>query len=237
MIRVTILTYRRDAALSLAALRCVRRHLPDAAVTVADDGHDPVTSDVASHIQSLGAGYVQTFWPRRGNLNGADCVRGILATLLDGAADGDVAVKLDADTALRSDGPVRRMLEAGADGFGSHFSTRAFCGLCYGFTGAALRRLVEMADDADISDDEPEDMAVGRLAQAAGLRLHMEWPWSASRPDACWTAYRWPTMPPVERYDQFDVVTLGTMIGRQRVDRSAMAEVFDRLAAKEVKHA
>lgn len=114
MIRITILTFSRDAALSLAALRCVRRRLPDAAVTVADDGHDPVTAEVAAQMQALGARYVQTDFPRRGNLNGSSCVRGILETLLDGTADDDVAIKLDADTVLRSDGPVRRMLAAGA---------------------------------------------------------------------------------------------------------------------------
>lgn len=236
MTRVYIFSYSMDTPLAMAAARCVRRWLPDATVTVADDGHSPAPDEAVSAIRELGAGYVRTYWPRRGNLNGAACVRGILATLLDGAQDGDVVIKLDADTALRSDGPVRRMLAAGADGFGSCFSSRAFCGLCYGFTGEALRRLIERADEADISDDEPEDMAVGRLALAAGLRLHLELPWSASRPDARWTAYRWPTMPPVERYDQFDIITLGTMTGRQRMDRAAMVDVFDQLADREVTH-
>ena len=68
MIRITILTFNRDAALSLAALRCVRRRLPDAAVTVADDGHDLLTAEVVVQMQALGARYVQTDFPRRGNL-------------------------------------------------------------------------------------------------------------------------------------------------------------------------
>ena len=235
MIRTTILTFNRDAALSLAALRCVRRRLPDAAVTVADDGHDPVTAEVASQMQALGARYVQTDFPRRGNLNGSSCVRGILATLLDGTADDDVAIKLDADTALRSDGPVRRMLAAGAEGFGSCCDGRIMCGLCYGFTGSALRRMLAVLDRLPIGGDDPEDIATGRLAMAAGVPLHIERPWSASRPEGRWAAYRWPTMPAVAKYDRLDVVTLGTLhMPRQQMDAAEFIRVFDELAARNV---
>ena len=235
MIRVTILSYSTDTSLAMAAARCARRWLPDAAVTVADDGYNPAPDEAVSAIRELGAGYVRTYWPRRGNLHGAACVRGILETLITGAQDGDVVIKLDADTALRSDGPVRRMLAAGADGFGSRYPARAWCGLCYGFTTSALHRLMELAAAPDmLGEDDEEDLAIGRLALAAGLRIHMETPWSASHPDARWTAYRWPAMPPVERYDQFDVVTLGTE--RQRVDREVMVDVFEQLAGREVAH-
>lgn len=234
MIRVTILTFSRDAALSLAALRCVRRHLSDAAVTVADDGHDPVSGEAATEMQALGARYIQTDFPRRGNLNGVSCVRGILETLLNGTADDDVAIKLDADTALRSDGPVRRMLAAGAEGFGSCCDGRIMCGLCYGFTGAALRRMLAVLERLPIGGDDPEDIATGRLAMTAGIPLHIERPWAASRPDGRWAAYSWPTMPDVAKYDRLDVVTLGTLhVPRQQMDAAEFIRVFDDLTARD----
>lgn len=238
MITLYIIAYERDEPLALAAMRCVRRHLPEAAVVVADDANAPMSQAAADMIRSCGGRYIQTTWPRAGNLNGAKCVRGIMEMMISGAVnDDDMAIKLDADTVLRSDGPVLRMMAAGCDGFGSCLQDRALCGLCYGFKVSALRRMLAAMDDVGVSDDEPEDVAMSRLALAAGVRMHLEMPWAASRPDARWSAYRWPTMPPAERYDQMDVVTLGTVDApRQRLDMAQMVDLYDQLSGREVRH-
>lgn len=235
MIRVNVIAYNRDAPLAVAGVHCLRRHLPDAIVRVVDDDCNPMPDDAVAEVLAAGGDYVRTEWPRRGSLNGQDCVLGLLDVLADGMQDDDVSVKLDADTLLRSCGPLNRMRSAGADGFGSCVSGRAFCGLCYGFSGWALRRMRAVADITELDADDPEDMAMGRLAMAAGLRLLLERPWSADCPDARWTAYRWPTLPPATRYDQFDVITLGTVDApRRRLDMNLMADVYHHLARREV---
>lgn len=232
MIRINIISYKRDAKLAVAGVRCVRRHLPSSAVLVRDDGSNPIPAEDVKAIRAAGGAYFQTYWPRKGNLRGKECVIGLLEAMEARCADGDVAVKLDADTVLRSDGPIMRMLENGADGFGSCFMGRSFSGLCYGFTGAALRRMLEVAKSSDIGENEPEDIAMGRLAVAAGLKLHLEQPWSKDNPGAYWTAYRWPTMPDVSKYDQFDVVTLGTHVRNIPQWESRMEEVYEKLTTR-----
>ena len=107
MIRIYTFTYAGDAQEAVACVRCARTALPEAVVTVVDDSAAPVPPEARRALVAYGARYRRSSFPRCGNLRGPECVRGIIATLAKGAADGDTVVKIDSDTALLSGGWVR----------------------------------------------------------------------------------------------------------------------------------
>ena len=94
MIRIYTFTYAGDAQEAVACVRCARTALPEAVVTVVDDSAAPVPPEARRALVAYGARYRRSSFPRCGNLRGPECVRGIIATLAGGAADGDTVVKL-----------------------------------------------------------------------------------------------------------------------------------------------
>ena len=112
MIRIYTFTYAGDAQEAVACVRCARTALPEAVVTVVDDSAAPVPPGARRALVAHGARYRRSSFPRCGNLRGPECVRGIIATLAGGAADGDTVVKIDSDTVLLSGGWVREMKRA-----------------------------------------------------------------------------------------------------------------------------
>ena len=116
MIRIYIFTYAGDANEAIACVRCARTALPAALVTVVDDSAAPVPENVRRAFLAYGARYRQSSFPRNGNLRGPECVRGIISTLAGGAADDDIVVKIDSDTALLSGGWIESMPGAALTG-------------------------------------------------------------------------------------------------------------------------
>ncbi len=110
----------------------------------------------------MGRGIAGALSPRCGNLRGPECVRGIIATLAKGAADGDTVVKIDSDTALLSGGWVREMKHNGlalhAAGYRvprNPFERSAY-GNCYALSGRAARMAAEALECAAIPPLAPE---------------------------------------------------------------------------------
>lgn len=128
-------TYAGDAQEAVACVRCARTALPGALVTVADDSAFPVPEEVRRAFLAYGARYKRTDFPRNGNLNGPECVRGIISTLAGDAADDDIIVKIDSDTALLSGEWVRNMHGVGLDWYACGCGARRFFGLCYAMSG------------------------------------------------------------------------------------------------------
>lgn len=117
------------------------RPLPEAVVTVVDDSAAPgAPGGQRALVRCMGRGIAGVL-PRCGNLRGPECVRGIIATLAGGAADGDTVVKIDSDTALLSGGWVRDMQHNGLALHASGYrvprnpSERSAYGNCYALSG------------------------------------------------------------------------------------------------------
>lgn len=144
MIRIYTFTYAGDAQEAVACVRCARTALPEAVVTVVDDSAAPVPPEARRALVAYGARYRRSSFPRCGNLRGPECVRGIIATLAGGAADGDTVVKIDSDTALLSGGWVREMKHNGLALHASGYrvprnpSERSAYGNCYALSGRAV---------------------------------------------------------------------------------------------------
>lgn len=93
----TYLCGQRPEAVECVA--CASRTFPEARVIVADDSNSPMPEQYRDAC-SYGADIVTTDFDRGRNLNGPEAVRGILALLSNEAADDDIVLKVDPDTAL-----------------------------------------------------------------------------------------------------------------------------------------
>ena len=218
MIRIFIFSYSGDAAEAVACVRCVRMAVPYASVTVVDDAANPVHEDVAAALREMGADYVQSCWPRNGNLRGPDCIRGMLQEMCREAGDDDILIKIDCDTALLDDGWLRWMddhpacpMYASGDFVAG--SWRIY-GCMYALRGWMARRLYLEMDWDRLDALECEDIAIGRevLARVPATLCRIEEPWRQRSPWSEWTAWCWPSKTvSAESYaTRFVVVTTGS---------------------------
>ena len=218
MIRIYTFTYDGDAQEAVACVRCARTALPEAVVTVVDDSAAPVPPEARRALVAYGARYRRSSFPRCGNLRGPECVRGIIATLAKGAADGDTVVKIDSDTALLSGGWVREMKHNGLALHAAGYrvprnpSERSAYGPCYAISGRAARLAAEELMQADIPALAPEDLTICRTIQ--GLfpqeRIRLDEPWTPFNREGKWTAWNWFSIAVTpKKYAGFWMVTFG----------------------------
>lgn len=213
MIRIYLFTYAGDANEAIACVRCARTALPAALVTVVDDSAAPVPENVRRAFLAYGARYRQSSFPRNGNLRGPECVRGIISTLAGGAADDDIVVKIDSDTALLSGSWIESMPGAGLDWYSCGTGARRFFGLCYAMSGKAARLASEALQHADLPENAPEDLTIGRtVINLCGVeRGQFASPWTPENREGRWSWWNWDssTTDPEDYARSYDVVSVG----------------------------
>lgn len=232
MIRIYIFTYAGDANEAIACVRCARTALPAALVTVVDDSAAPVPESVRRAFLAYGARYRQSSFPRNGNLRGPECVRGIISTLAGGAADDDIVVKIDSDTALLSGGWIESMPGAALDWYSSGTGERRFFGLCYAMSGKAAKLASEALQHADLQENAPEDLTIGRtvIDLCSVERGKFAPPWTPSNRAGRWSWWNWDsvTTDPEDYARSYDVVSVGNP-RPPHVPKSARWEVMHAL--------
>lgn len=232
MIRIYIFTYAGDSNEAIACVRCARMALPGAVVTVADDSAFPVPQDARTALVAYGARYCQTSFPRHGNLNGPECVRGIISTLAGGAADNDIIVKIDSDTALLSGAWIEGMPGASLDWYSCGTGARRFYGLCYAMSGKAARLANEALLHADLPENAPEDLTIGqKVIDLCGVeRGQFAAPWTPQNRGGRWSWWNWDsvTTDPEDYARSYDVVSVGNP-RPPHVPKSARWEVMHAL--------
>ena len=195
MIRATIFTYRGDEAETIECLRCAKMSMPDAVFSIVDDASDPVDIETVAVIVAEGASYRQSDFPRNKNLNGVECVRGILAELTRDVDPNDVVVKIDPDTAILDaewlcalNNSVTVYVSSGDD----HVLVY---GCTYAMTGRAAIMARDVANTTDLQGRCPEDdtiaMIIYNLFTLSSMILHR--PWTLDKPTP-WTAFNWQSM-------------------------------------------
>lgn len=227
MIRIYMFTYGGDANEAVACVRCARTALPGAVVTVVDDANAPVPPESRRALVAYGARYRQSSFPRCGNLRGPECVRGIISTLAEGAADADIVVKIDSDTALLNGNWIESMSGAGLDWYGCAWCRREFSGLCYAMTGKTAKRAAECLAAAEITDDAPEDLTIGHAVMSLAGTGHLASYWTPSNRAGRWTHWNWDSMTasPEDYARSYDVVSVGNPLP-PHVPQSARWEVM-----------
>lgn len=218
MIRVYLFTYAGDQEEAKACVRCAAAALPEAVITVVDDGAAPIAERARTALVEAGARYHQTSWARNGNLNGPECVRGIISTLAGEAEDDDVIVKIDSDTLLLSGDWIRDMQRNGlalhASGYQvpSHPSERLSYGPCYAISGRAARLAAEELELASLPPLAPEDLTICRTVQNhfPAEQIRLDEPWTPFYREGKWTAWNWFSIAVTpQKYADFWMVTFG----------------------------
>lgn len=166
-----------------------------------------------------GARYRRSSFPRCGNLRGPECVRGIIATLAGGAADGDTVVKIDSDTVLLSGGWVREMKHNGLALHAAGYrvprnpSERSAYGNCYALSGRAARMVAEALECAAIPPLAPEDLTICRAVMdvCGRERVRLDEPWTPLNRAGRWSWWNWDsrTANPEDYARSYDVVSVG----------------------------
>ena len=213
MIRIYLFTYSGDAQEAVACVRCARTALPVAVVTVVDDANAPVLPEARRALVAYGARYRQSRFQRCGNLRGPECVRGIISTLAAGAADADIVVKIDSDTALLSGAWIESMPGAGLDWYSSGHGSRAVYGLAYAMSGRAARLAAAALEERDLPPLAPEDLTIGRSVfdLVPTHRVRLVSPWTPQHRTGRWSWWNWEsqTADPVDYARSYDVVSVG----------------------------
>lgn len=138
----SIFSYKEDYKCLEICINQIRNTDEDARIYIFDDAKKPL--DKSDIPQGDDIFYKKTYFDRSGNLNGLECIRGMLACMVEIPGDGPI-IKIDADTLLMSkDVFEKSLVENGkyACGFQCTISL-TWCGACYGVS----RKFIEDALD------------------------------------------------------------------------------------------
>ena len=177
MTTIYIPTYAGNGPEAVECVACASRTFPEARVIVADDSNSPMPEQYRDAC-SYGADIVTTDFDRGRNLNGPEAVRGILALLSNEAADDDIVLKVDPDTALIGRSWLQPMLTNPEIPFSACGDERqAAYGCCYALRGHIARELSAIMQDAPLSPICPEDITIGRyiLDHYDGSKMYYPW--------------------------------------------------------------
>ena len=172
-------TCRRDAVLMPVWAEGVRRACASAGVQPVLVA--AVDASEADMVLPGGVARVITRFERRGNLNGAAAVQGILGTLAAAgeALDAAVVVKVDADTVLTGVEWLDCLREAEGPGYVGleAESTLSATGIAYGFRPAYARACLAAATPWrwGTQDGMPEDRLICSLAMMCGRGRLLPW--------------------------------------------------------------
>lgn len=212
MITIYILTYAGNGPEAVECVACAGRTFPEARVVVADDSRSPMPEPYRDAC-SYGADIVTTDFDRGLNLNGPEAVRGILSLLSQDAADDDVVLKVDPDTALIGRSWLQPMLDDSSVLFTAcGTSQQPAYGCCYALRGRVAAELAAVMQDAPLSPICPEDRTIGRYVRDHYDGCRIFYPWSPERWDGLFTAWRWQCGGKAQAATyarRFDVVTTG----------------------------
>ena len=161
MIYLHYFTYRGHADLLTWTCRATLEtlaHSPyvlgrDISIVVVDDASNPCPEAAVSELKAMGATYRTSTFKRRGNLNGQDCIMGILSEFKRSMRrKKDIAVKLDCDTLLLGTTWLEQFVKdssalvTGADDRGCIY------GMCYGLKAVLIDALIDLFTRCPVGD-------------------------------------------------------------------------------------
>lgn len=163
-VSAVIFTYAMDAALAERAAKAAFR----AGMTPLMVWDGAVPENAANRTPE--ALHIASDFPRRGNLNGEACVRGVLdifAAVSDGA---DWVVKIDSDTIVRRSYTERLARSAkDSEGFYVLNTNTPWWGCCYALRAATAKRLAEIAKTWAFEGRCPEDHTIYQMMLRNGM--------------------------------------------------------------------
>ncbi len=182
---IVLFTYRGEEELLPLQASHLAKVLPFASVHIVDDAHAPIPASLPSHLSTLHPRlhYKKSFFDRGGNLNGGECIMGMLEAMqqaadIDQNTDG-IIIKLDPDTLMLRPQFILDHLSKGACWYASSSVDGMFSGMCYALTCSTLDKVKKIACRMpwEINTEErsyPEDMSICSMAVlASGRKPHL----------------------------------------------------------------
>lgn len=182
-------SFAPDQCLLLESVRAFRRTLPEAALTVCDDGFCALPRLVRDRLAEWGVTYRKTFYPRGGHLLGPENLKGQVAEMVRAAEGADVLVKIDCDTLLlRADWVEALADEPQALLAGSYKGLHNYpMGHCYAVRAAVLPELLKDVETYPGWAACFEDYEIGtRLHRLAGGDMDYALRWRSGPEDGFW---------------------------------------------------
>lgn len=168
-VRFCIFTFGRDAEPAFVLCEYLKKSGMGEAVVI-DDGASPFSVEDKKRIESVGAKYEVSSWPRRGNLNGKRAILGILSDLFKHSNGVEWVVKVDADT-LPQPELLEELSRAKQDIVCCGHGTPEYplLGACYALRPSVLQPL-QYAVATRVTEDQsaPEDKTLGPIILAQG---------------------------------------------------------------------
>lgn len=202
-----IFTYPADYPLSAIAARALGKL--GVKTFLAIDRKDPVP-------EIEGAEIIQTTFPRRGNLNGTDCIQGILRTLHECADGDDYVLKVDSDTVVRGLEWLRGRTEP-AVGL-RHVELRCLYGACYALRVDRLREYRSFAAHMPYSRAVSEDVEIGMMLPP--------FTYENRTPGCPFAAYSWKSSRTVEEWKKYEVLVFQRIEGKGRPEIREAMKIF-----------
>ena len=172
-IAIFIMSFSGDEGCLFQCVRALEKLSPryDFEIFVIDDGHNPL-ENIPENVH-----YSKSFFNRNGNLNGRECVEGMLFCMLEAArlSGADVVIKIDSDIILNNLNWVKDFNPLQSHiGFQiqnqSHVS-----GCCYSLPTSALVKMLKVLRSEPKNRDIPESILMTSLSEKVGLKkvLHV----------------------------------------------------------------
>ncbi len=211
---IVLFTYRGEEELLPLQASHLAKVLPFASIHIVDDAHDPIPASLATHLSTLHPRlhYKKSFFDRGGNLNGGECIMGMLEAMQQ-AADLDqntegIIIKLDPDTLMLRPQFIIDHLSKGASWYASSSVDGMFSGMCYALTRPTLDKVKKIALRMpwEINTEErsyPEDMSICSMAVlASGRAPHLHVNLSAPNNNSIIGAFDVRSHDDAERYEK-----------------------------------
>jgi hypothetical protein len=161
-------SFGADGDCLVQAIRALRLSDPTGKIAVFDDGNAPLAEVQVDH-------YERTFFERRVNLNGRECIMGEIAAFSKAARmfGAEFVAKVDSDTVvLDPHKAVRLMREGGLDLLGSSWHDDGVWGPFYLLRASVLPRMAEaVMRIKDLCDEE--DMGMTHVCREAKGRVRI----------------------------------------------------------------
>ena len=212
-------TYKKDKNLLKESIRSWRKL--GGTVAVFDEHRLPMEEDIGADF------YKRTKWNRRGNLNGWECIYGILESIVEACDEfgEEGGVKIDSDTIITGTSWVDQ--KAPLCGFAPGFPTTC-SGMAYWCRKEAAQAVLKMMNKEWLSRSNtlPEDETISHEIMYIYGQKVIAYPWGEQKKAG---GYVWSGEIEPERYSKTEVLSFGNPDNRpaRPVIAAAMADWLD----------
>ena len=197
--------------------------IPYERILLADDGSNPLSPQRREALGKSGVAIMDTSFDRRRNLNGHECVKGILSVLREAAErfGADYILKIDPDTMLFSSELTGGLAGGSIGSIGGAAGSkpdRYFFGMCYVLGEDTIKKALEFAirstpeslsDLIEKNKKLPEDYTISAICSLVSPATHRTIPFTTGRGFHCSWPYGKKDFSPVQTITSFSAIHFG----------------------------